>query len=116
MGVFFGIIPPRVIPSGSGWRWVRSRTKKQVERNGMRVDISKLLPSSASRGDTLQHVLWMFALYFENQNYTALWCEQGQIPQDVEPQLSDYRFLAPLMSPRLANEFWGSSFPSCPSN
>ena len=107
--LFPGIIPARVIPSEPTWRWVKSKSKKEIAIHDMKIHITKLIPRTRNYqrevlDQSPNHTLWMYYIYQNEEKQTALWCEKGTTP---ELDVNDFVFLAPFMSPEHVMEIWG---------
>lgn len=113
---YSGILMASQIPSDDGWRWSQAKSRQIVKlaKENISIEIMKLAPRRSKKNivakpPTLK--LWKFVIKFNNskEKQMLLWCERGQSTNDAENiHLSDYMFLAPLMTQNVAFDIWPS--------
>jgi len=109
-------VPSKNIPSRGEWRWHQARSRKTVVLPEATITFFKLTPRNRKRQCTAQDKvhgfkLWNFYIVPSNKfnlPMSFLWCEKGYQACNIEPeiQLSDFSFLAPFMSDKLAHHLW----------
>ena len=77
------------IPAGGGWKWRQSRGKKTVslEKDDMKLEIVKILPSKNSSKDFVllpNLKLWVIHAQYCMNWKTVIYCEKGLDPTSEE--------------------------------
>ena len=111
----------RNIPSGSEWRWNQAKRKYNFKKNGMKVEIMKLVPRRLNKNISSgipKVKLWQ--AYITNTVYNPIvlfWTQSTTTQEESKtiPDIQNYSFLAPFMDDNeLGREIWPLSNLSFP--
>ena len=115
----------RNIPSGSEWRWNQAKRKYSFKKNGMKVEILKLVPRRLNKNISCKIPkvkLWQACITDTPCNPIVLFWAQSITTKEESktiPDIQNYYFLAPFMEDNeLQKELWPVpqfSFPTLPS-
>ena len=106
------VIAVKDLPTGFGWKWNQSKTRKSVyiAQQDTRIDIMKLAARKKPKS-TLKEIpslkMWRLIVTRKYQK-PIMWlhCEKGEKDKEYIPSIEEYRFLSEFMSDSIASEIW----------